>query len=491
MGAADTPGPPTRRVHRPALRDRVLSALARFLVRCFYRSVEVEGPLPRSGRVLLAASHLNGFVDPVVMTARLGVLPRFLAKATLWDVGAARPFLSFARIIPVYRRVDAGGGEVDNTSTFSAAVDALAEDHLVAIFPEGTTHDDPAIRELHTGVARIALQALSSGLPDVAIIPVGLTYEDKVAVRGRALVSFGPPIRLSAADAPAGDDHEEVRALTRRLTDALRGVTPAFDSLDDDLGLRAAAEATLRRDARPVPVAATQDLARRLAGAGPDDRERVVTTAARYQLLLDHVHLTDEELVAGTGLKVLTRRLVGLALLVVLLAPFAAAGLLVNLLPAALVLVAGLVPRAPVSKGTIRFLVAAVAFPLTWLAVAVWDGGDGWVAGATRGITFPAEPLMEATFADRQGVTAGIIVFLAAPLFGAATLVLIDRVRALIGDLVVWRTTLDRRGQLPVVRERRAELVAVTSAVAGGTRRPEGAPEPAPVPTGTPEAAPR
>ena len=243
----------------------MLATLARFLVRCFYRSVEVEGPVPREGRVILAASHLNGLVDPVVMTARLGVLPRFLAKATLWDVKAARPFLRLARLIPVYRRADAGDGRVDNASTFSAAVEALAGDHMVAVFPEGTTHDDPAIRELRTGVARIALAALASGLPDVTIIPVGITYEDKVAVRGRALVSFGPPIRLGPDDAPADADgeagHTEVRALTRRLTEALGRVTPPFETLDDALGIEAAATTALRTDAhRPVPLAATLDL---------------------------------------------------------------------------------------------------------------------------------------------------------------------------------------------------------------------------------------
>ncbi len=462
---------PVGRAVRPALRDRIAAVVTRLLVRCFYRSVEVEGPVPRSGRVILAASHLNGFVDPVVLTARLGVLPRFLAKATLWDVKGAKPFLRIARLIPVYRRVDAGGGAVDNTSTFAAAVEALESDHLVAVFPEGTTHDDPAIRELHTGVARIALQGLRSGLPDVTIIPVGITYEDKVAVRGRALVSFGAPIRLHAGDdSGEADDHAAVRALTQRLTDALGDVTPPFASLDDDLGLTAAARTTLRtQPGRPVPLAASLDVSRRLVARDREQIDLVVSTAARYQVLLDHVHLTDEELVAKVGLRNLTRRVVGLALLVVVLAPFAAAGLLVNLIPATLVLVAGLLPRAPVSKGTIRFLVALVAFPVPWIALAVWDGGSGWLAGATRGVTFPAEPLMEAAFSGRDGVLAGVVLFVAAPLFGAAALVLLDRLRALVKGLIVWRTLIDRRGQLDAVRVRRAELVQVTSAVAAGS----------------------
>ena len=184
------------------------------------------------------------------------------------------------------------------------------------------------------------------------------------------------------------------------------------------------------------------------------------------------MHLTDEDLVDDTGLRSLTRRLVGLALLVVVLAPFAAAGLLVNVVPATLVLIAGLVPQAPVSKGTIRFLVAMVAFPLTWLAIAVWDGSSGWVAGTTRGITFPTEPLMDVAFSGRQGIVAGLVVFAAAPLFGAAALLLVDRTRALLKGLVVWRTVIDRRGQLPAVRERRAEVVAATWAAAGPTPRP-------------------
>src|SRR5690606_38598881 len=93
-------------VRRTTLRDRILTFVARLLTRAFFRSVEVEGPPPPPGPVILAASHLYGFVDPVVLVARLGVLPRFLAKATLWKTAVARPLLGFARVIPVHRRVD-------------------------------------------------------------------------------------------------------------------------------------------------------------------------------------------------------------------------------------------------------------------------------------------------------------------------------------------------------------------------------------------------
>ena len=88
----------------PRGRERVITWLATALTRCFFRSVEAEGPALPAGPVILAASHLNGFVDPVVLVAELRAFPRFLAKATLWDVPVARLPLGFARVIPVQRR---------------------------------------------------------------------------------------------------------------------------------------------------------------------------------------------------------------------------------------------------------------------------------------------------------------------------------------------------------------------------------------------------
>ncbi|HEU0170804.1 MAG TPA: hypothetical protein VFR26_05125, partial [Acidimicrobiales bacterium] len=46
----------------PRARDRVVVFLAQLLARAFFRSVEVVGAPPPGGRVILAASHLNGFV---------------------------------------------------------------------------------------------------------------------------------------------------------------------------------------------------------------------------------------------------------------------------------------------------------------------------------------------------------------------------------------------------------------------------------------------
>ncbi|MBP7631849.1 MAG: 1-acyl-sn-glycerol-3-phosphate acyltransferase [Acidimicrobiales bacterium] len=466
------PPHPERRTH---LRDRAITAVARVLSRAFFRSVETEGSEPPPGPVILAASHLYGFVDPVVLVARLGHLPRYLAKATLWKTAVARPLLNFARVIPVHRRAD--GATEDNAAMFADAVGALREGSMLAVFPEGTTHDDPSIRPLRTGVARIALQAAGSGVEGVRIVPVGVTYEDKVAVRGRALVSYGRPIEVPAdPTALAGDgapDPDRVHDLTRRLQSDIEALTPHFDTTEEALALSAAATVSLRDDAGevvPVPMAAVAARARRLAAADPARRLELVSLVARYRMLLGFVDIDDEDVVRGIGLTALARRIAVLAAVVIVLAPLAVAGLFANLVPAVLVLVAGLVPKAPVSKGTVRLLVAAVTFPATWLFLALRDAASGPLSDLARSVTVPVDAVLGPDPADRAGFVAGLVVLIAVPVLGALALVIVERARTLVVSVVRWRTLLDRRGQLDEVRARRAEVVALTAELLDGTR---------------------
>lgn len=451
----------------------MITYVARLLTRAFFRSVEVEGPPPPPGPVVLAASHLYGFVDPVVLVARLGLLPRFLAKATLWKNAAARPLLGFARVIPVHRRVDGAGGS-DNAGTFADAVAALAEGSMVALFPEGTTHDDPSIRPLRTGAARIALQAAGSGVAGVRIVPVGVTYEDKVAVRGRAILSYGEPIEIPAdaaiLDAEGAPDAARVRSVTDRLQQEIQALTPHFDTTEEALALAAAATISLRPEqgdttaVRLVDVAAS---ARRLAAVDPDRRGELVSLVARYRMLLGFVGIDDDDVVRRVGLSELARRIALLAVVVAFLAPLAVAGLLANIVPATLVLVAGLVPRAPVSKGTVRVLVAALAFPATWIVLALNDARSGAFGDLVRSVTLPVEALLGSEPQDRSGALANLVVVLAVPILGAFALVVVERIRALVSNIVRWRTLLDRRGQLDEVLERRSQVVAVTRALLG------------------------
>ena len=160
--------------------DRTIGLLAGGLVLGFHRSVDVawRERFPSDRPVLVVANHANGFVDPVVVAAVLGRLPRFLAKAALWKVAIARPFLGLAGVLPVYRSAD-GDRASNNASVFEACHRELAQGATVAIFPEGTTGDRAGLDRVKSGAARIALGAVPTA-PDVVIVPIGMAYESRV-----------------------------------------------------------------------------------------------------------------------------------------------------------------------------------------------------------------------------------------------------------------------------------------------------------------------
>jgi glycerol-3-phosphate O-acyltransferase / dihydroxyacetone phosphate acyltransferase len=451
--------------------DRVLAGIVRVAAAAAFSRLEVEGidRLPDDRPVVLVANHYNGLVDAMAVIAALRRLPRFLAKATLWNIVAARPFLWLVGLIPVHRQVDDGAGAT-NESMFAAAEACLAGGGTVAVFPEGITHDSPRLAPIRTGAARIALGAHDAGVDGVTVVPVGITYEDKVALRSRILVRAGRPLSIDdevpAMLAPGGrasdEDRETVRRVTDEIGERLQAVSPDFDSFLDGTGLAMAAEVSLREEVeqprQPVPLADREMLAARLADLPDGERNAVLDELGRYALALDALHISDEQLVPRVTTRAIVRRLVLLAIAVAVLAPFAVAGVFINAVPAVIVAVAGLAIRTPVTKGTVRLLVGLVVFPLTWALLAWFDVGDA-IASLLAALTFPLTPVVDLVFDGRQGFWSSLLVFVTAPIFGLCAIYLLDRVFALISEWYGWHAIVARRGQLEEVMRHRAALV--------------------------------
>jgi glycerol-3-phosphate O-acyltransferase/dihydroxyacetone phosphate acyltransferase len=138
--------------------DRFMGAVARLVLEIFFREVEVVGAerIPAGRPLVLVANHVNGLIDPLLLLGPLPVMPRFLAKSTLWKIAPVRPFLDLAGAIPVYRRQDEGSNPSKfdpgkNAETFTRAEELLAKGGALALFPEGTSHSDPSLKPLKTG----------------------------------------------------------------------------------------------------------------------------------------------------------------------------------------------------------------------------------------------------------------------------------------------------------------------------------------------------
>lgn len=416
--------------------DRSIGVVARGLVLAFHRSVDVRWRerLPRDRPVLIVANHGNGFVDPVVVAGVLGRLPRFLAKAALWKVVVARPFLGLAGVLPVYRTAD-GDRASDNTSVFDACHRELAQRAVVAIFPEGTTGDRAGLDRVKSGAARIALGALPTA-PDVVIVPIGMAFESRVETRSRAVVMFGEPIEVAAfagggLGADGEPDRADAEALTAMITEALEQVSPQFASLDEREMLRAAAEEE-RSDATghvEVSFGEAEVVARRLAAADPAARERVIGAYRDFATRLQLLGVTAREL---RPRRVSTGRLVLSAV-----ALFVASSLIVPVtlihLPAVLIVVVGTgLVRSTATKGTVRMLLGLVTLVATW-TLAGMVLADGWWALAAAAVV-------------AVGGVLALVVW--PPLFRQAD-VLLGRVRV-----------RDRVGLVPPVIEARSTVVA-------------------------------
>jgi glycerol-3-phosphate O-acyltransferase / dihydroxyacetone phosphate acyltransferase len=269
----------------------VVRWLARAASRIFYR-IDCIGAPPADGAALLLPNHPNALLDPAIVWATAGRDVRFLAKSTLFG-GPFRPLLAGAGAIPVYRRLDQGVDTSRNTETFAAVDAALADGDAVCIFPEGISHSSGRLEPLRTGAARMALSAERQGTR-VALVPVGLNFDRKVAFRSRVTVVYGAP--FSASDLVTDDEAdqaERVRALTERIASHMRRLLVEADPQADAALVDRVDR--LYAAARGRPQDPEERLARRRIIAAGIQRLRT-GDPARYDELLLRLRRYDQRL---------------------------------------------------------------------------------------------------------------------------------------------------------------------------------------------------
>jgi glycerol-3-phosphate O-acyltransferase/dihydroxyacetone phosphate acyltransferase len=441
----------------------VRSLLTRFLalmLRLFFRRIDVRGEqnVPLGQPVLFAVNHPNGLVDPLFLVCYAPRPISFLAKAPLFRMPLIGFFVRRLDAIPVYRKSDALDPAL-NRRMFDATRALLARGGSIAIFPEGTTHSDPALRRLKTGAARIALgAAASSNTPGgVLIIPTGIYYSSKETFRSDALVSFGPPIPVAAEwlDEHGEPAPQSVERLTEAIADGIRGVTLEADS-HEALDLVARAERIFSSAAAgSESVAGELDLRRRFIDGyralRERDPERLALLASKieqFEAELAQARLELEELrIPRPGS---TRRFAMRALLFLLAAlPIVAAGVALNYLPYKLIgwLSQRIAHGEDEVVATIKFVAAMVFYPLTWL---LWGVLVGW-------------PL---------GIPYGALTVVVSALTGYGAVMAVERLDHVIGRTrAALRLASERDLYLQLVAEREAIRAAIVS-VAAELERP-------------------
>lgn len=420
----------------------VATAVSRLVLRVFYRRLEAAGleRIPASGPTILVLNHPNGLMDPLLL---LCLSPRpvsFLAKSTLFRMPFVSLFVKAFGSIPVYRPQDAEADVRRNRETFAKARDLLRRGGVLALFPEGVSHDEPRLMPLKSGAGRIALGAAAEG--PVTIVPAGLTYEARDLFRSAALLSVAEPFTVEpiALDEKGEPPRTAVKALTERLRSALEGATLQADDTPT-LRLAAFAESLLPPagglEARVAVRRLLLERASLLRGKAPERLDALVARLGRFRELLEGARLSPDGLDAGTARVELAASMLAALLVGLFLAPPALLGLLAH--APAYRLVGKLAPR--LAKGntdivaTIKVLGAFLFFPLTWIAL-----------GTAAGLLW--------------GLALGLLVGLALPLLGTLALLLLERWEATRVALRALALSLFRRPAFERLAAERDALVA-------------------------------
>ncbi len=385
---------------------RVIVALLRFALRIYFQRIEVTGleHVPLDTPVIFVLNHPNALVDPVFLLCLAPRRVSFLAKAPLFRMPVIGYLVKALDSLPVYRRQDEGEDVSKNEETFVAARKLLARGGTIGICPEGVSHDEPGLRPIKTGAARISLAAISTGeVSSLRIVPAGLYYTSKTSFRSDALLYFGNPIEVTRVQLePDGTPpREAVRELSSRIEKTLREVILDAQH-EEELQTTARAERIFSSAAPDASNESLKDelrLQQRFIKAysvvqrlQPERLRRLELRMIRFEEELNQAGVDPDELSPpGSTLKVFAA-IVRRSLLFLLMLGPAAIGTVAHY--PAYKLGGFLATRISRDSedviSTVKIISAMLLFPLTWIVLAVlgyWY--FGWLVAALVLLVIP------------------------------------------------------------------------------------------------------
>jgi glycerol-3-phosphate O-acyltransferase / dihydroxyacetone phosphate acyltransferase len=401
----------------------IIVVVLRLALRIYFRRIEVTGleHVPPAAPTIFVLNHPNALVDPVFLLCLASRRVSFLAKAPLFRMPVIGSLVRALDSLPVYRRQDEGQDVTRNQETFVAARKLLGRGGTIGICPEGVSHDEPGLRPIKTGAARIALASVSTGeVSDLSIVPAGLYYTSKTSFRSSALLYFGKPIRVQPVDLDEDGNppREAVRELSAEIENALRDVI--LDAAHEEaLKTIARAERIFTAKTSKASESLTDELQLQqrfnkayaiLQDQQPDRLRKLEVRMIRFEEELTQAGVDPEELSPPTSTLSVFGSIIKRSLLFWLMLGPAILGTVAHY-PAYRLggyLSTKLSRDTEDVVSTVKIISAMLLFPLTWLVIAlVFYGLFGWVAALGALLVIPLSGYVAIIFFEELDKSIG------------------------------------------------------------------------------------
>lgn len=292
----------------------ILKVLLRASMFLFYRRLTADGRhlFKEKGPLLVASNHPNTLMDALGVAIFLRHRIGFIGNASLFRVGWMAAILRFLHVIPIYRPQDLKPGEQMslNDDSFRKIYEYLEDEGILLIFPEGTSLVGKTLREIRTGLARIALgyEAKHGFQGGLRILPVSLNYSSSTHFRTRLHINYNALIHVADyADAYAEDERATVRAVTNELEARLAEGLVILDDPEQERMFQQVVRLYRERLEDTVPVAKpsradfarekhTAESLRQLRVDDPTAYERLRMDLDRWFTMVDRIGLRQRVL---------------------------------------------------------------------------------------------------------------------------------------------------------------------------------------------------
>ncbi|MGQ7310154.1 lysophospholipid acyltransferase family protein [Microbacterium arabinogalactanolyticum] len=188
--------------------------------------------LPRQGAFVLAPNHYSE-LDPLIVAMsvyRLGRLPRFMAKESLFRVPVVGWLLKRTGMIPVSRTASAAAAK----QTLKQSAELVEHGRGVIVYPEGTLTRDPDLWPMRgkSGAVRLALSG------DLPLIPMAQWGTQEIMGRYQKGLSLWPlrkPVNVLIGDPVDLSDLRGRASEPAALNEATRRLMAAITALLEQL----------------------------------------------------------------------------------------------------------------------------------------------------------------------------------------------------------------------------------------------------------------